>query len=470
MAPVVIHQLKSGFTGPHVNVSVAGVDRRAFLTGAVAAAAAAPLRALTARVENQSQNGVRRGYTAGYGPLVATLDETTGLPLLLLPKGFKYVSFGWRGDLLANDQQTPGAHDGMAAFPAGDGLVRLVRNHEINVGTPFSIAIATYDPGAGGGTTTLEFDTQKGALVSGWPSLSGTLRNCAGGSTPWSSWLTCEETTLFTTMPHGYTFEVPADGVGSPKPIRDMGRFSHEAVAVDPATGYVYQTEDAGASSGLYRFVPETAGNLAAGGRLYMMKVKKVPQANLNVSYANGSTFDVEWVPIRTPDYPGAAMPGNFVWAQGRAQGAATFARLEGCWYGNDAKVYIVSTSGGVGQGQIWGYDPADETISLVFESPGAAVLSGPDNITVSPRGGLVLCEDGSGVQHLQGLTVDGEIFQFAQNNLKLTGKRNGITGDFTGAEFAGACYSPDGRWLFVNIQSPGISFAITGPWASGAL
>jgi len=123
-----------------------------------------------------------------------------------------------------------------------------------------------------------------------------------------------------------------------------------------------------------------------------------------------------------------------------------------------------------VSQGQIWVYDPREERIGLLFESPDAQVLNMPDNITVSPRGGLVLCEDGSGLEYLHGLTMGGEIFRFAQNNVKLAGERNGFTGDFTGSEWAGACYSPDGRWLFVNIQSPGITFAITGPWGSGAL
>ena len=168
------------------------MDRRSFLKGAGATAAAAvPFRALIARGQEPSHpGGLRRGQTAGYGPLFETFDETTGLPLLLLPEGFKYVSFGWRGDLMANGQPTPGAHDGMAAFPAGNGRALLVRNHENGPGTPFSLA--AYDSGAAGGTTTLEFDTHNGGLLGAWPSLSGTIRTCAGGPTPWGSWLTCE--------------------------------------------------------------------------------------------------------------------------------------------------------------------------------------------------------------------------------------------------------------------------------------
>jgi uncharacterized protein len=446
------------------------MDRRSFLKNAVVGTAAVPFAAFIARTQAAQDQppGVRRGHTEGYGPVFPTNDGTTGLPLLLLPRGFRYVSFGWTGDPLENGGLTPAAHDGMAAYPAGKGRCRLVRNHEVGLGLPFSSA--SYDSAAGGGTTTLEFDTHAGELLSATDSLSGTIRNCAGGPTPWGTWLTCEETNDFTTKPHGYIFEVPADGLGDPTPLRAMGRFSHEALAVDPATGYVYETEDAGSSSGFYRFVPNVADNLAAGGRLSMLKVKGATLVDLGASYANGTTFDVEWVPIANPDNPVLGSPSNFVWSQGRVQGAATFARLEGCWYGNDAKIYIVSTNGGIGQGQIWEYDPADESIRLLFQSPGADVLNAPDNITVSPRGGLVLCEDGSGQEFLHGLTVDGEIFPFAQNNVVLNGERNGIRGDFRGSEWAGACYSPDGKWLFANIQSPGITFAIAGPGKSGAL
>ena len=130
------------------------------------------------------------------------------------------------------------------------------------------------------------------------------------------------------------------------------------------------------------------------------------------------------------------------------------------------------ASGGNAGQGQIWEYEPCSETLTLIFESPAAEVLNAPDNICASPRGGFILCEDGSGTEFLHGLTVDGNIFRFAQNNvvLRAPDSSHGFTGDFRGSEFAGATYSPDGRWLFVNIQSPGITFAITGPWRNGAL
>jgi secreted PhoX family phosphatase len=271
-------------------------------------------------------------------------------------------------------------------------------------------------------------------------------------------------------QPHGYIFEVPASGIAVPTPLKAMGRFVHEALAVDPATSIVYETEDRG-KSGFYRFVPETPKQLARGGRLEMLKVPGAPDL---ISGAElGRTYDVAWVPIEDPERrhsPGTQDEGG-VFEQGHAQGGSPFARLEGCWWG-DGACYFVATSGGRAKaGQIWRYEPAKETLRLVFESPSSDVLDAPDNITVSPRGGLVLCEDGDrSPQKLQALSPSGVLTQLAWNNIQLNGERNRFSGDFRGSEWAGATFSPDGEWLFVNIQSPGVTFAITGPWESVGL
>jgi secreted PhoX family phosphatase len=203
-----------------------------------------------------------------------------------------------------------------------------------------------------------------------------------------------------------------------------------------------------------------------------MLGIKDKPKFDTRRNQTSGVWQDVVWYDIADPNR--AHSPNTTdtlgVFSQGFSQGGAVFARLEGAWYGNGL-IYVNSTSGGnAGAGQVWAYDPITDKLLLLYESPGTAVLDSPDNLTVSPRGGLVLCEDGSGLEYLHGLTPEGEIFRFCQNNVRLNGERNNIRGDFTGSEFAGATYSPDGRWLFFNIQSPGITFAVTGPWENGAL
>ena len=452
-------------------------SRRRFLTSAGAFLGAAPFHALACRVAETggAPPAAEAGASDdGYGPLGPVADGTTGLPLLLLPAGFRYVTFGWTGDPLDDGLVTPRAHDGMAAFPAAGGLVRLVRNHELRDGTAFAPR-PLYDPNGGGGTTTLDFDPATGQLVGAHASLTGTAVNCAGGPTPWGSWLTCEETVLGPggdpgyELPHGYIFEVPADGTAeaSAEPYRAMGRFVHEAVAVDPATGIVYETEDRRAS-GLYRFLPNQAGNLAAGGRLEMLAIDGAPDYDTRTGQAVGTWHPVTWAPIADPDP--ADIADDSVYRQGVAGGGATFARLEGIWHGG-GRIYIVSTTGGdEDAGQVWEYDPAGARIRLLFESPGTDVLDMPDNLTVSPRGGLVLCEDGDADNYVRGLTLAGAIFPFAKNNVVLDGERNGFAGDFSNREFAGAVYDPAGDWLFVNAQTPGITFAITGPWGAGLL
>ena len=247
----------------------AGIHRRTFLRAAAGVAAASvPFHALSARTASAAPMKFDAG--AGYGPLRPVKDHTTGLQLLQLPRGFEYISYGWTNDLMDDGTPTPDAHDGMGAFRHGD-LVHIVRNHERGPDTAFTSP--AYNPAAGGGTSTLVFDPAAGQWLESYGSLGGTLRNCAGGPTPWGTWLTCEETFSSTAgRRHGYVFEVPSAGGGNPVPHIAMGRFNHEAVAVDPATGYIYQTEDRGDAS-LYRFMPDVPAKPAEGGRLEALRI-----------------------------------------------------------------------------------------------------------------------------------------------------------------------------------------------------
>ena len=461
------------------------VDRRRFLGGSAALlggtmASWGGLEGLVARAA-LGQEGAAPGRAGpgegGYGPL-----RPAG-PEIALPRGFTYVRFGVEGTPMSDGNPTPRAHDGMAAIALPNGNIRLIRDHEDRDEPPNATAIGdrstAYDSTAGGGTTSLEVRVTPGGdreLVRDFVSLSGTTVNCAGGPTPWDSWLTCEETTSGQNRgfekEHGYIFEVPvsAEEAVAAEPLVEMGRFVHEAVAVDPATGIVYETED-NDLAGFYRFVPSEQGNLRAGGRLQMLAVTDQRFYDARSGQQMGLQLPVSWVGIDEPDPAGASVNSLAVYQQGFAKGGATFARLEGCWWGDDA-AYFTSTSGGdAEEGQVWEYRPTSTdggTLRLIFESPDQAVLDNPDNITVSPRGGIVLCEDGdSENQFLRGLTKDGRIFDFAQNILN-------------NREWAGATFSPDGETLFVNIQGEtgssegeadlGMTFAIWGPWERGAL
>lgn len=460
------------------------MKRRSFLYQSTIAGGALAFQGLIACAEFPSRYGslVATKGSGAYGPIEAKKSNNTGEALIALPAGFQYTVLCKTGAKMSDGHATPRAHDGMAAF-RHKGKIRLVRNHEINnrVGKP-DVCIGkkdhAYDPLAGGGTATLTIDPKTRELISDYISLCGTLQNCAGGPTPWGSWITCEETILGKTtiktqqgqslggfeQNHGYCFDVPAlsDRPASPIPLKQMGRFVHEAIAVDPKSGIVYLTEDIG-SAGFYRFLPNRKEKLAEGGQLQMLAVKGKPEYDARIGQKVGAKIPVVWVDIANPDPPEADSDPLAVYKQGKAKGGATFTRLEGCWYG-DKRIFFTSTSGGDKRlGQVWEYQPegkTEGTLILLFESPGPEVLDMPDNITVSPRGGLVVCEDGSKEEYIRGLTRDGRIFDFAKN----------IVPGFEQNEFAGATFSPDGDTLFVNIQTPGITFAIWGPWKDGAL
>jgi secreted PhoX family phosphatase len=415
-----------------------------------------------------------------YGPLV---DDINGV--LELPAGFSYRVISVSGNTMSDGLIIPGLPDGMAAFPGPDGLTVLVRNHEL---LPFDGPSAfgksnellskvdkgrLFDAGFGqtphqGGTTTVVYDTNQQKVVREFLSLAGTSRNCAGGPTPWNSWITCEESVVKagpgtdgeyqSERDHGYNFEVPATTemkLHDAVPLTAMGRFYHEAVAIDPTTGIVYETEDR--DDGLiYRFIPNEPGKLNAGGKLQVLKVRDLPALDARNWEAQtvtvGKKYAVDWLDIDKVE-----SPEDDLRYRGFEAGAARFARGEGMWFG-DGQLFFASTNGGKAQtGQLWKLVPSAQgsseadALELYIEPNDAKILQAADNMIVAPWGDIIICEDHQEGARIMGITASGTIYPLAKNHLK--------------TEFAGVTFSPDGTTLFVNLQVRGMTVAITGPW-----
>lgn len=413
--------------------------------------------------------------------------DTSLLPdpegLLDLPPGYAYRVISRAGDRMDDGHVVGDRADGMGCFALGNGRVALVRNHELQVkhhGTgPFgsrAVALAYDRSGDGralpGGTSTLVYDLRSGRVEAQYQSLAGTIRNCAGGITPWGSWLTCEEDVTRAgngvARDHGWVFEVPAahKGLVDPVPLTAMGRFNHEAAAIDPATGIVYLTEDRDDSL-FYRFLPAARGQLAAGGRLQALAFVEPGLDDTRnwsgITLARGATRPVRWI-----DLTGTESPEDDLRLRGHAAGAARFARGEGVHFGNGS-IYFCCTSGGAAKlGQVMRYVPsrfegnADERSSPAMlqnfvESDDPDLFNFGDNLTVAPNGHLVVCEDQYTLiknNHLRGVTPTGELYTLARCRIQ--------------TELAGACFSPDGSTLFVNLYSPAMTLAVTGPWTRG--
>jgi len=463
------------------------LTRRGFIRSSAAAALgfhglrrllAGDLASATARAEIQGP----------YGDLIPDPDG-----VIDLPSGFTYRLMSKVGERMDDGLFVPSLHDGMGAFPGPDGATILIRNHEVESTEPAMGAFGPnnerlgridqariYDRGYGdrpllGGTTTIVYDTRSQRLLKHFLSLAGTGRNCSGGPTPWKSWISCEEWTQLADSTrrrdHGYNFEVPATaqtGLVAPVPLRAMGRFCHEAVAVDPRTGWVYQTEDRDDGM-IYRFRPHRRGRLAEGGRLETLSIRDRPSLDTrNWARAGGRpaagpvevgrAMATSWLPVDNVD-----SPDDDLRHIGFAGGAARFARGEGMWFGRDA-IYFACTNGGPARlGQIWRHVPGFDgqegdasvgpgTLELFIESVDATLLQNADNLTVAPWGGLFVCEDGPGENRLLQVTGAGRVFAFARNR-------------FRPDEFAGATFSPDGTTLFVNLQRHGMTVAISGRW-----
>ncbi len=456
---------QSAYTGAGVAL-VGTVDMLATAPGALAA-------------EGAGERGHRPSL--GYGPLV---PDPKGL--LALPAGFSYRVITRSGETtLESGESTPSNHDGTPTFEGPRGTTLLVNNHELS--GPRSkwahpvplVEGLVYDRAASGGCTVVEV-SRHGDHVSEWVGIAGTATNCAGGRTPWGTWLTCEETDDKAgengmTKDHGYVFEVDphdrprrhraeAEGAHAqrgPKPIKALGRYAHEAVVVDPRRGHFYLTEDADEPNGLfYRWVPprgltprrralrhlaDDAGVLQApqcydsGGRFVddLSRARKVGTV-YGVYWIDVPDRDAQRVPVRKqfqgpPGHAGAQAGGHVVGGRRGVYRGLLRPRREP---GRSRRPALVLRPA----------PPHAHPEGAARRGPGPGQrrrLRRPGQHHRLPVRGLIIAEDGDGVQHLFGATDRGETYPIARNELNI-----GTAEKPSYSEFTGVVFSPDGYTL----------------------
>ncbi|KXK59163.1 translocation protein TolB [Micromonospora rosaria] len=348
-----------------------------------------------------------------YGALLAA--DANGIHL---PAGFTSRVIARSG------QNVPGtsyawhrAPDGGACFRSGTGWI-YVSNSEIPVA---------------GGASAIRF-TADGSIASAYRILGGTNVNCAGGATPWGTWLSCEE------VPLGRVFETWPDGSRQAEERTRMGRFTHEAAACDPDRRVVYLTEDE--SDGcFYRFVPDTWGDLRTG----TLQVLCGPTDQV--------AGPVTWRDV--PDRDGIPVPTRL-----QVSAAKHFNGGEGCWYDRGTCWFTTK-----GDNRVWAYDAVNQRIDLAYDDnlvpAGTAPLTGVDNITGTSGGDLYVAEDGGNME-INVITPAGVVAPI----LRIAGQNS--------SEITGPAFSPDGRRLYFSSQrgtsgasagSGGITYEVTGPF-----